>query len=257
MEAGILNHGLDRRDRQRGARTEPGRGNTGREAAFVRKPLQSVADAGAIDAAGADACDDHTEVIAVQRGRFRVDDPTDRAQDAAQENHEARTVFVDEPAFDRHQPGLEEHKQRESPLDIGAGPSEFLLDVGDEEGPAILVVGDHHHRGDANGQLRPAICVAHPRGCGRRSMDCIRHRFFPRGALLFLVERCCPAHLGVRYATVQAITGDRDQMSQMPREATYDDDCAKKNGPAKRGQVSGGNVKFEPAADRCDSSTKG
>jgi hypothetical protein len=38
-------------------------------------------------------------------------------------------------------------------------------------------------------------------------------RFCLRGALL-------SRHLGVRYATVQAITGGRDQMSQLPREAT-------------------------------------
>ena len=39
-----------------------------------------------------------------------------RAQDAADENDDARAVFVDEPAFDRHQPGLEQHEQGEAPI---------------------------------------------------------------------------------------------------------------------------------------------
>ena len=176
LEAGVLDHRLDRRDRQRRACAESGGGDAGGEAALVGKPFQRVADAGAVHAAGADAGDDHAEIVAVERGRLGVDRPSDGAEDAADQNDDARAVFIDEPAFDRHQPGLEQHEQRKCPLDRGAIPSEFLLDVGDEESPAILVIGDHHHREDADGQLRPAIGVADA-GCHRgcRSVHCVRH----------------------------------------------------------------------------------
>ena len=171
LEAGVLDHRLDRRDRQRGAGAETGRGDAGGEAALVGKPFQRVADAGAVDAAGADARDDHAEIEAVERGRLGVDRPSDGAEDAADENDEARAVFIDEPAFDRHQPGFEQHEQREGPLDRGAIPAEFLLDVGDEERPAVLVVGDHHHRADADSQLRPAIGIADAGCCRGRSRE--------------------------------------------------------------------------------------
>ena len=160
LEAGILDHRLDRRDRQRGARTKTCRGDAGGKAALVGKPFQRIADAGAVDAAGADARDDMAEIEAVQRGGLGVDRPADGTQNATNQHHDARAVFVDEPALDRHQPGLEQHEQREGPLDRGAIPSELLLDVRDEESPAILVVRDHHHGADADRQLRPAIGVA-------------------------------------------------------------------------------------------------
>ena len=151
LEAGVLDHRLDRRDRQRRACAESGSGNAGGEAALVGKPFQRVADAGAIHATGADARDDHAEVEAVEGGRLRVDRPADGAEDAADENDDARAVFIDEPTFDRHQPGFEQHEQRKGPLDRSAIPPEFLLDVRDEEGPTILVIGDHHHGEDADG----------------------------------------------------------------------------------------------------------
>ena len=188
LEAGVLDHGLDRRDRQRRARAESGRGDAGGEAALVGKPFQRVADAGAVDATGADARDDHAEIVAVERGGLGVDRPADGAEDAADQNDDARAVFVDEPAFDRHQPGFEQHEQREGPLDRGAIPSEFFLDVGDEERPAILVVGDHHHGGDADGQLRPAIGVADAcRRGGRCTVNRIRH-YFLQSAVLSIAD---------------------------------------------------------------------
>src|SRR4029450_2440361 len=55
LEAGVLDHRLDRRDRKGGAGTEAGCGDAGGKTALVGEPLQRVADAGAVDAAGADA----------------------------------------------------------------------------------------------------------------------------------------------------------------------------------------------------------
>jgi hypothetical protein len=187
LEARILDHRLDRRDRQRGARAESRRGDARGKAALVRKPFQRIADAGAVDAAGADARHDHPEIIAVERGCFGVDGPSDGAEDAADQHHEARAVFIDKPAFDRHQPGFEQHEQRECPLDRGAIPSEFFLDIGDEERPAVLIIRDHHHRADANGQLRPAIGIAGACGGGDCCVNRVRHRS-SRGTLLLLLS---------------------------------------------------------------------
>src|SRR3954447_18558014 len=86
-----------------------------------------------------------------------------------------RAVFIDEPAFDRHQPGLEQHEQRKRPLDRGAIPSELLLDVGDEECPTILVVGYHHHCGYTDSQLCPAKSITDTCGRSRHSVNHIRH----------------------------------------------------------------------------------
>src|SRR5258708_6123224 len=47
-------------------------------------------------------------------------------------------------------------------------------------------------------------------------------------------------HLGVRYATVQAITRGRDEMAQMPRKATGMT-IARKKGPANAGPSLGRN----------------
>jgi hypothetical protein len=174
-------------DGERGARTESGCGQTRCKAALVRKPFQRVADAGAVDAAGTDARDNHAEIVTAERVGLRVDDPPDRAENAAEQNHDARAVFVDEPALDRDQPGLEQHEQREGPLDFSARPAEFLLDIGDEERPAVLIVRDHHHREHADDQLRPAIGVAD--ATGRRVHVCGScHKSSPRG--LFCFEDC-------------------------------------------------------------------
>src|SRR6202022_232212 len=66
LEAGILDHRLDWRNRQRRARAKSRRGDTCGKAALVRKPFQRIADAGAVDGASADARDDHPEIIAVE-----------------------------------------------------------------------------------------------------------------------------------------------------------------------------------------------
>jgi hypothetical protein len=129
---------------------------------------------------GADTRHDHAEIVAVERGGFGVDRPAYGAEDAADQHDDARAVFVDEPALDRDQPGLEQYEQREGPLDRSAIPAEFLLDVGDEERPAILVIGDHNHRADADGQLRPSIGVANPGRCGGRAVNYICHSFSPK-----------------------------------------------------------------------------
>src|SRR5262249_21139825 len=104
---------------------------------------------------------------------------------AADQHDNARAVLVDEPALDRHEPCFKENEEGECPLDRGAIPSEGLLDVGDEERPAILVVRDHHHRSDTDGQLSPAIRIADAaRCCGCRYVNRVR-RHFPSKCPLF------------------------------------------------------------------------
>ena len=43
-------------------------------------------------------------------------------------------------------------------LDGGASPAVLLMDGLDEQRPAILKVGDHHHADDAGEQLMPTVC---------------------------------------------------------------------------------------------------
>jgi hypothetical protein len=87
------------------------------EAALVREPLQRVADAGAVDAAGAEAGDHRGGIELGQRARERVDDPAEAGEDGAARDHGPRAEAVDEPALDRHEPGLHDHEDRERELD--------------------------------------------------------------------------------------------------------------------------------------------
>ena len=94
---------------------------------------------------------------------------------------DARAVFVDEPGFDRNQPGFRHHEQREGQLDRGAAPVKFRVDRIDEQRPAILQVGDHRHADDAHRKLQPAEVwrFSHRRRCG--GCD-VRSWFLPRHA---------------------------------------------------------------------------
>ena len=149
-------HAGDRHHGDGGARAEAGRGRARGEAAAVRKPFQRVADAGAVDRAGADAGDDGGGVQHRQRVRVGIQNPGHRDHHAAEHDDDARAVFIDEPGFDRDQPGLGHDEDREGELDRGAAPVIFRIDRIDEQRPAILQVGDHRHADDAHDQLKPA-----------------------------------------------------------------------------------------------------
>jgi hypothetical protein len=119
----------------------------------ARKPLQRIADAGAVHRAGADAADRGGNIEHGQRIRDRVQRPGNADQNAANQHDNLGPEAIDEPAFDRHQPCLGKHKDAERHLDRGAAPMILLIDRRDEQRPAVLQVGDHHHADDADGEL--------------------------------------------------------------------------------------------------------
>ena len=147
---------LDRHDGQRRAGAKAGRGQPGAQTAPVGEPFQRVADAGAVDRAGADPADRRGDVEEGQRIGHRVHDPGDPDQNPADQHDDLRAEAVDKPALDRHQPGLGQDEDAERHLDRGAAPLIFGIDRQDEQRPAILQVGDHHHAGDAERQLHPS-----------------------------------------------------------------------------------------------------
>ena len=110
----------------------------------------------AVDDAGADAADRRADIEQEQRVGDRVDHPGDRDQHAAAADHDLRAELVDQVTLDRHQPGFGQHEDGEGHLDRGAAPVVFLIDRIDEQRPAVLQVGDHHHADDAEDQLTPA-----------------------------------------------------------------------------------------------------
>jgi hypothetical protein len=57
---------------------------------------------------------------------------------------------IDKPGLYRHQPGFSEHEQSESHLDGGAAPMILLVYWVDEQIPAILQIGNHHHANKAD-----------------------------------------------------------------------------------------------------------
>ena len=166
----------------RSARAEAGGGGAGGEAAAIRKPFQRVADAGAVDRAGADAADDGGGVEQRQRVRVGIQHPGQRDHHAAEHDDDARAVFVDEPGFDRDQPGLGHHEDREGELDRGAAPVIFRVDRIDEQRPAVLQVRDHRHADDAHDELKPAE-AAGSGGRWCRGVCAGNHQVLPERAL--------------------------------------------------------------------------
>ena len=84
-------------------------------------------------------------------------DPRDADQHAADQHDDLGPEAVDEPALERHQPCLGQHEDGEGHLDRSAAPAILLVDRIDEQRPAVLQVGDHHHADDASTELKPAI----------------------------------------------------------------------------------------------------
>src|SRR6516162_1930431 len=85
---------------------------------------------------------------------------------------------VDEPALYRNQPGLRNDENAECHLDGSGAPVIFLIDRIDEQRPAVLQVGDHHHADDAGDKLAP------PRAFGSQYLrfECVSpcgHFFLP------------------------------------------------------------------------------
>jgi hypothetical protein len=103
------------------------------------------------------------EIQQEERVGDRVDDPPNRDQHATEADHDARAELVDEVAFDRDQPGLGQDKNRECHLNGRSAPVELRLNRPDEQGPAVLQIGDHHHADDAEDQLAPPCRL----GCRR------------------------------------------------------------------------------------------
>ena len=75
--------------------------------------------------------------------------PDPAVQEAAYEHHDLRAEVIDEPTFDWHQPRFCHYKDAECHLNRGATPMELLVYWVDEQCPAVLQVGNHHHADDA------------------------------------------------------------------------------------------------------------
>jgi len=153
-----LDHGCDRQNGEHGARAIAGSGEANGEAALVREPLQRAVHAGCVDAADADAADDGADIKAGERAGVGIHDPGQTSEQTAHEHHGARAVLVDEVTFDRGQPGLHNHEDREGDLDRRTGPAMRALNLRHEQRPRILDVRRRHHADDACNQLKPAIC---------------------------------------------------------------------------------------------------
>ena len=183
--AARCDHVGDRNDGECRACAETCRRQACSEAAPVGKPLERVADRAAVNHARANTADRRAEIKQRKRVRDRVNHPRDRNQHARAADHRARAELVDQIAFDRHQPGFCEHEDREGDLNRRAPPVVFLIDRTDEQRPAVLQVGDHHHAYDTEDELTPSG----PFGCldffCRTCCDC--HYFLPYSYVMFVV----------------------------------------------------------------------
>jgi hypothetical protein len=103
-----------------------------------------------------DSAYDRASIEAAQRLRVRIDDPCGGGADAAEHYHEARSVAIHQQPFYGREPGVEQDHDAERQLNAGPLPVVLFLHRIDEQGPAILQVGNHHHADDAENQLAPA-----------------------------------------------------------------------------------------------------
>src|SRR5258708_38374164 len=108
-----------------------------------------------------------------------MDSPSNSKKNAPNKNYKSRTVCIDKPPLDRDEPRFKQNEECKSPLDGGAIPSKFLLNVGDKKRPAVLVVRNHDHCAHANGQLHPPISIVNAGYLRSCPMDCIGHQFLP------------------------------------------------------------------------------
>src|SRR3984893_1045885 len=132
------------------------------------EPLERVADGAAVDDARTDTADCSPNVQKEDRIRDRVDRPCNGNQNAADADHHTRTVLIDQVTLERNEPSLCKNEDGEGDLDRGFAPMIFLIDGIDEQRPAVLQIGNHHHADDAGRQLAPPGAL---RGYGRR-FDC-------------------------------------------------------------------------------------
>src|SRR5207248_149770 len=79
-----------------------------------------------------------------------IDRPCEAAQQAADHDHPLRSEAIDQVPFRGYQPRLEQNEYGEGDLDRGLGPTVFGADGADEQRPAVLQVGDHHHTDEAD-----------------------------------------------------------------------------------------------------------
>jgi hypothetical protein len=133
-----IDHGRNRPDGNGGAGAESGGGNAGGETPPAREPLQGVADAGAVNAAGADAAERGGKIQYGERTRAGIHDPGERHQNAAAKHYPARSEAVDQIAFNRNEPCLDQNKNGERDLNRAASPVILGIYGIDEERPPVL-----------------------------------------------------------------------------------------------------------------------
>jgi len=157
-------HLLNGNNSERRANAEACGGQSSGEAPAVGKPLECVANAGAVDSARAETPDDLSDVQHRERVCEGIEDPSEPGEEATREHHDPRPEAIDEVALGGHQPRFKQHEQRERHLDRRQAPTEFFADGNCEKCPAILEIGNHHHADDADDQLGPTGRIGNPRG---------------------------------------------------------------------------------------------
>jgi len=145
-----LDHVGDGNDGGRGTRAEACRGQARRQSAPTGEPLHRVADARAVHGAGADTAEHRGEIEHPQGIGEGIDRPGEAAERAANDDHPSRPEAIDQVALSGHQPGLEQNEYGERDLDGSLGPMVLGPDGPDEQGPAVLQVGDHDHADQAD-----------------------------------------------------------------------------------------------------------
>ena len=125
------------------------------QAAPVREPFHSDADAGAVNAAGPDAANGVRNVQRGERVGQAGSNPPHAHQKPGQRYDNARANPISEVGIDRKQNSLGDHEKGKGPLDCIQAGMQTPGQISREERPGVLEIRDGRHRNHAGDEPEP------------------------------------------------------------------------------------------------------
>ena len=124
---------------------------------MIGEPLQRAADRRAVHHSSAEAGDRVRQIQHRQRLGAAAANPAEASAQAADRDEKLRPELIDEPSFERDEPRLQQHEDRERDLDRRLLHPQMLLQRRHEQGPTVLEVRYRNHAEDAEEQDEPAV----------------------------------------------------------------------------------------------------
>src|SRR5436190_3037483 len=134
---------------ERGAESIRAGHQTYAQSASIREPFHRYADAAAVHGARTNSADRINDVESGQGIDEAGADPANRHQDAGEGNHQPRSKAIDQVSVDWEECSLRNDEECQRPLHGVEARVKYFRQVGGEECPGVLQIGDGQHREDA------------------------------------------------------------------------------------------------------------